>query len=200
MLHDEAHNITKDGAFSLVTGDAAGGILLVGYTIDLTAVREIAAGGKPLAFHLQCTEMPAIATNLPFFEFMVVAGSDSSLSTIGDRLILGSSMKFGATGSLHGAAFPKAKDRFQIPICEAYLGGHGEGQGIGDGEGTAAVPGTLQTVFGRRYLGLIYLNSPRALLQGGTADHTFNAGKFTARFGLAGGGSGRTYAIGHTIV
>lgn len=198
-MHDEALYLTRDGAFSLVAGDAAGGLALVGRTVALTSVRDV-GDGKPLAFHLRCTESIVVSALFPFTQFHVVIGNDDSLANFADRIFLSSSMILGSNGILHSAALPKTGDRFEIPVTQGWLGGHGAGQGVGVTDGAAAVPGTLNTVFGRLYIGLLWMNMPKYLQQGGSAGHNYSAGKFDAHLGLAGQGSARVMPIGYTIL
>lgn len=199
MLYDHLGNVTDAGDFSLATGDAAGGFALVGKTIDLTTVRGI-FDGRPLAWHLRCTEAPVVGNNAPAFVFCNVLGNDCSLSNVADRIVLGASLLFSHLAVLHTVAYPKIGDRFEVPISQAFLGGHGSGQGIGAGQGAVAVPGNLREFFGRRYFGLMYLNIPKVFLQGGSADHTYTAGKFSAQLGLAGqDGGAKPYPIGYTV-
>lgn len=200
MLYDELGHVTAAGDFSLPVGDAAGGFVLVGKSIDLSTVRGL-FDGRPLAWHIRCTQAPVVGNNAPSFVFANVLGGDDALAQVATRVVTGMSCLFSHLAVLHTVPLPKVGDRFEVPISQAYLGGHGPGQGVGSGTGVnTAVPGTLNLVFGRRYFGLMYLNISKVFAQLGTADHTYTAGKFTARLGLAGqDGGAKAYPIGYNI-
>lgn len=190
MLHDQHLKIATD--FSIAFADASAGGLFPTSTVDLKTASRLLGGGRGgLSFFLECTESCVASAGSPYFSFLVVVSDANNLLT--NTVVLSQTMVFGSTLSLAGA-LPKLGDRYEHALCQGHLGG----QPIAAG-GSGVTPGSALATFGRRYLGLVYLNSPRTLVSGGTANHMHSAGKFNIWLGAGSESGGLIYPAGFTV-